>query len=187
MTTESATKISSVKFLDLEKILLYADSFNVFKNSIVKNIFLYNKSLNELIQLDSSINQELENMISNSLNEQKNNLSAYDSLFNDCSFYKIIKDLNMFSHIEDAKIKENISINANLRSKEEQLLLSHLLNQKNEFVMFLEKYLNESAKLKCYYKLADFFLFYFKSNRMQLFNIIVSILLQITLLIIIGK
>ena len=93
----------------------------------------------------------------------------------------------MFSHIDDAKIKENISINANLRSKEEQLLLSHLLNQKNEFVMFLEKYLNESVKLKCFYKLADFFIFYFKSNRMQLFNIIVSILLQITLLIIIGK
>jgi len=172
---ECATKISSVKFLDLDKILIYSDSFNVFKNTIVKNIFLYNKSLNELIQLDNSVNHELDNILLNSLNEVKNNLSAYDCLINDSSFYKIINDLNMFSHIEDAKIKENISINSNLRSQEEKLLLSHLLNQKNEFIMFLERYLSELVKLKCYYKLADFFIFYFKSNRMQLFNILVSI------------
>jgi hypothetical protein len=175
VTSNPTTKISSVKFLDLDKILIYADSFNVFKNSNVKNILLYNKTLNELIQLDNAINSEIENIVTNCLYEQRNILSLYNSLLNDDSFYRVIEEWNLHSEREDSKFNESIRVNANLKSIEEQLSLTHLLIQKNEFVMFLEKYINEAVKSKCYFKLVDFFVFYFKSNQKEFFNILVSI------------
>ena len=167
------TKIYSVKFLDLNRIIIYADSFNIFKNSNTKIILLYSRNLNELIQLENSHIPEIENIVMNSLHETKNILSEYNYLLRNSEFCKILKEFGLPGEKDEAKCNESFKINANLRSLEEQLILSHQLNQKNEFVMFLEKYINEMVKYKCYYKLIDFFVFYFKSNMKNLFNCLV--------------
>ena len=170
-----STKISSIKFLDLDRIIIYADSFNIFKNSNTKIILFYNKNLNELIQMDNSCNNEIENIVMNSLHEHKNILSEYNYLMRNSNISKVFKEFELLGEKDQDKCKESFKINANLRSLEEQMLLSHQLNQKNEFVMFLEKYTNEMVKYKCYYKLIDFFIFYFKSNEKKFFNFLVRI------------
>ena len=129
--------------------------------------------MNELIQLDNSYISEIENIVMNSLHETKNILSDYNYLLKNSEFCKILKEFGLPGDKDEAKFNESFKINADLRSLEEQFILSHQLSQKNECVMFIEKYINEMVKYKCYYKLVDFFIFYFKSNMKNLFNFMV--------------
>lgn len=188
-TSSPRTKISSIKFLDLNRIIIYADSYNIFQNSNVKNILIYDKNLNDLIQLDNSSNSEIDEIVTNSLHEQKNISSIYNILLNDLNFYKILEEHEIHDEKDEPRYNEKIRLNANLRSIEEQLLLSHHLIQNNEFVMFLEKYFNELIKSKSYLRLVDFFVFYFRSNSKKFFNLLVRIFYKILLFSkkIIGK
>jgi hypothetical protein len=169
------TKISSIKFLDLDRIIIYVDTFNIFKNTNIKNILLYDRNLNQLIQLDNgSGNSEIENMVLNTIQENKSILSQYNYLFNDPSFFILIEQISLISEKDEKKVMDNVKINANLKSLEEKLIYTNILNQKNEFVQFLDKYLYEMIRSKVFYKLMDFFVFYFNNNEKEIFQFLVN-------------
>lgn len=170
IANNSTTHISSVKFLDLDRIIIYVDYYNIFKNTNVKNILLYKKELNELIQLDN--NAEIENIVASGIQEQKHFRSHYNMMLSD---HLITNGLVMISEKEEKLILENNKYNSEIRALEDKILFNNNLNQKNEFLMFFDKLLVILTKSEFTYRLIDILYFYFISNNKRMFDFLVNI------------
>ncbi len=147
--------------------MIYTDSFNVFKNTNVKNLLLYSRSLNILTQFDNST--EIENIILNCLQEHKAIKSQYNLFLKDPKFFSILNDTNLIPERQEKSLLENLKLNSEIKSLEEKLHFTQMLNQKDEFIFFVRKFLDTLIKHGLFYKLIDFFTFFFKFNQKKLF------------------
>jgi hypothetical protein len=162
-----STKISSVKFLDSEKIIIYVDTFNVFKNQNIKNILLFNRNYRTLSQFDNTL--EVEDIIYSRINLQKSFISYYNELLKDNKFLSLIELWNLFDDTQK-NLSENLKITTELRSLEDKILFYSSINQNNELISFVKKYINLLIKNNLHYRLLDFFFFYYRINEKKIFS-----------------
>jgi hypothetical protein len=161
------TKISSVKFIDSEKIIFYVDTFNIFKNHNIKNVLLLNRIYGTLTQFDNTL--EVEEIIHANLNSHKNLKSYYNALLEDQKFFSILEKSNIL-HDNEKNLIENFKITTELRSCEDKIIFYSCIDQKNELISFIKKYLNLLIKYNLHYRLVDFFFFYYKKNEKKIFS-----------------
>ncbi len=162
-----STKISSVKFLDAEKIIIYVDTLNVFKNQNIKNILLLNRNYGTLSQFDNTL--EVEDIINSRINLQKSFISYYNELLKDNKFLSFIEQWNLFDDTEK-NLSENLKITTELRSLEDKIIFYSSINQNNELISFVKKYINLLIKNNLHYRLLDFFFFYYRNNEKKIFS-----------------
>jgi hypothetical protein len=167
-STISPTKISSVKFLDLDRIIIHIDTYNIFKNSNVKTILLYDRKLDEMIKLSNS--EEMENVIVNTIKSHHNIKSHYNEFINNQTV--IQGGVNLFKNSDNSF--ENNKINSDLFTLEEKLIVNSSLNQKNEFLIFFRKFIQCVIKNSMYYRLIDFFFYIYKLNNKDYFSFLVG-------------
>lgn len=73
------TKIDKIVFLALDKIVLYANTFNVYKNTNVKLVFLFNCTNHSLVQVTNIL--QCEEMIKETMTQVNSIRSIYNEYF----------------------------------------------------------------------------------------------------------
>jgi hypothetical protein len=162
------TKIDSVVFLDLERIILCLSQEDNKDNK--KTYCIYNKNLNLLFQIDYS--QEIQNIITSGLEENKNIKTIYNSLLRDHIFQSYF--INLIPEENDKRKLDNKNINFELNCLQEKILFNKDLNQKNEFIMFFRKFIIQLIKNGFYFQLFDYLYYICCVNRKSLFQIVVK-------------
>jgi hypothetical protein len=161
-------KIDSVKFIDLERVIfcLTSDDKKTYCN--------FNRSMNLLFQLD--YNPEVQTIVTNGLEENKRIKNIYNHLTKDYIFQTHF--INLIPEENDHKKDENKKINSDLICLQEKILFNRDLNQKNEFVMFLRKYILHLIKHGLYFQLYDYLYYVYFTNNKLLFNVLVRIMIN---------
>ncbi len=135
----------------------------------MKNLLLFNRSLNTLTQFDNS--SEMEDIINSQQHSQKLIKSFYTNFLQNTNIFSLMQKYNLFEENE-ISLNENIKITSELRSFEEKILFYSMMNQKNELIIFIKKYLALLLKYNLYYRVLDFFMFYFQVNEKRIFSIL---------------
>lgn len=118
-------------------------------------------------------NSEIENIILNSVQKNKSIISHYNFLLNDSIFCSLLPNLNQ-NDLEG--INSYFKINAEIRSIEDKLMTNNSLNQKNEFVSFMNKYVFILARHNLFYRLIDIMFIMFKLSDRNVFVFLVNFL-----------
>ena len=159
------SKILSINFLDLDRIIICLAT-----NNIDKSYYIYNKNLNILIHLD--YNTEIESIIFNSIQKNKSTKSEYNNIFNDYTFQNYF--LTKINEENDIMINNNRKLNYEAFCLQEKLYFNKDLNQKNEFIMFQKKFITFLIKNNFYYRLYDYLYYAIILNEKWLFSILVK-------------
>jgi len=159
----------------LDKIIINTDCYNIFKNTNVKNILLYNPNLNILTQVDNS--SEIDSIVIQNLQDQKSVRSEYNNLLEDQKFLDMLQQSNLILESDQKRLNQNLKSTSEMKSLEEKILFYQALDQKNDFIIFLKKYLSYLAKNDLVYRLIDYLMFYFKFNNKNLFSILVKLII----------
>lgn len=130
-------------------------------------MLVYNRTYDTLTQFVNS--EEIESIIVNSLQEQIKTESHINYFLKDQKFFSLMEEKNLLEDNEQ-NLFLSLKLNDEIRSIEEKLNFYQLFSQQNEFIMFLKKYLNLLTKNNLFYRLIDFFAFYFKFNEKKIFK-----------------
>jgi hypothetical protein len=159
------SKIDSIVFLDLDRIVI------CLSTDVKKTYCIYNRSLNLLTQLD--YNHEVQIIVANGFEENKRVKSIYNHILKDYIFQTYF--IKLIPEENDQKKDENRKLNSDLICFQEKVLFNRDLNQKNEFIMFLRKFILQVIKNGFYFQLYDYLYYVYYANNKQLFSILVSL------------
>jgi hypothetical protein len=119
----------------------------------VRNIFLYNTDLKQLLKVD--INQSIENMISDKVTENNKIKSIYSDILSQNNLTNAIFENSISSNSSDEEIKIRFKTNDEIKDYQDQLSFVSLLGQKDEFYRILKNYMGFLVKNKVYCQIID--------------------------------
>ncbi len=119
----------------------------------MRNIFLYNTDLKQLLKVD--LNQSIENMITEKVSENNKIKSIYSDILSQNNLINGIFENSISSNSTDEDKKNRFKINDEIKDYEDQLSFVSLLGQKDEFYRILKNYMSFLVKNKVYSQIID--------------------------------